>query len=36
MRPTYFFTCLMQTIALINGEALQLNGLTKKFDNVSS
>jgi hypothetical protein len=36
MRPTYFCSLVKrQTILLVNGEALQFNGLTKKYDNVS-
>ena len=36
MRPTYFFFDKRQTILLVNGEALVLNGLTTKFNNGSS
>ena len=31
-----FFTCLTPDDFTFNGETLQLNGLTKKSDNVSS
>ena len=30
MRPTFFLLVLCQTILLVNGEALQLNGLNSK------
>jgi hypothetical protein len=39
MRPSvpYFFLLVKrQMILLVNGEALQLNGLTKKSENVTS
>ena len=35
MRPAYFLLVSRQTILLVNVEALQLNGLTRKSDNVS-
>ena len=35
VRPTYFFTCLTPDDFTHQWEALRLNGLTKKSDNVS-
>lgn len=36
MRPTYFFTCLIQTILLVNGELMGLNFSTENIHSLNT